>query len=196
MTIFGKRPIAASQGGDGSFLERKSAMNLKLLLIPVFILLRSSESIEFSQTDWTNPSQPGSSLWLKNGRAKPVIVESVFVRNIGFQTSDEIALSAGKTRYFFKAGKAKQGQWIRLDPKGKMKKIRLRARDSLMVHGFEYGSRLKAKKQSKVLSEEYVLDLKLVDNTGDSSIVKVSESAPKYYIHGNPDGTDSGPKPE
>jgi hypothetical protein len=169
---------------------------LKLLLIPIVVLLHKSESVEFSQGEWTNPSQPGSSLWLKNGKPRPVVVDSLFVRNIGFQTSDEIALSAGKTRYFFKAGKGKQGQWIPLTSKGKMKKIRLRARDSLMVHGFEYGSRLRAKKQLKVLSEEYVLDLKLVDNAGDSSIVKVSESAPKYYIDGNPGGADSAPKTE
>jgi hypothetical protein len=170
-------------------------MNLKSLLIPVFVFLHDSESVEFSRAEWTNPSQPGSSLWLKNRKPRPVIVESIFVRNIGFQTSDEIALSVGRVRFFFKAGKGGQGQWIRLNPKGK-KKIRLRARDSLMVHGFEYGSRLKAKKQAKVLSEEYVLDLKLVDDSGDSSIVKVSESAPKYYINGSPGGNDSGPKPQ
>jgi hypothetical protein len=170
-------------------------MNLKLLLIPIFVFLHDSESVEFSQAEWINPSQPGSSLWLKNRKPRPVIVESAFVRNIGFQTSDEIALSVGPSRFFFKAGQGGQGQWIRLNPKGK-KKIRLRARDSLMVHGFEYGSRLNAKKQSKVLSEEYVLDLKLVDNAGDSSVVKISESAPKYYINGVPDGADPGPKPE
>ncbi len=170
-------------------------MNLKLFLIPMLLLLESSQSIEFSQAEWNNPSQAGSSLWLNNRKRKPVTIEAFYVRNKGFQISDEMALTIGPRKYFFVAEKVKRGQWTRLRPKDK-RKIRIKAKDSLMVNGFEYGSRLKAKKASKLLSEEYVLDLKLVDNTGDSSIVKVSESTTKYYINGNLDANGPAPAPK
>ncbi|HKP96977.1 MAG TPA: hypothetical protein VJ385_14600 [Fibrobacteria bacterium] len=167
-------------------------MNLKLLLIPLFLLLRNSGSIEFSKSEWTNPSRPGSSVWLKNGKKKAVRIESVYVKNDGFRTGDEVALKLGRGTFFFTAGKGKAGQWTRLRPRKGEKKIRIRARDSLFAAGFEYGNRLKAKKAGKVLEEDYVLDLMLVDDTGDSAIVKISESAPKYIIEGALDGAALG----
>jgi hypothetical protein len=161
-------------------------MRLRWLVTMLFLSLSAvdSRALEFSQAEWNNPSQAGSSLWLKNRTRKPVTIKAIYVRDKGFKVADEIALTIGTRKYFFVAEKVKRGQWTRLRPRDK-KKIRLRAKDSVMVLGFEYGSRLKAKKQSRLVSEEYVLDLKLVDSAGDSSIVKVSESATKYYINGN-----------
>jgi hypothetical protein len=163
-------------------------MNSKLFWIPLLILLRNSESLGVSSAEWNNPSQPGSSLWLKNGKKTAIRIESLFIRNDGFRSGDEVALKFGGGTFFYTAQKGKAGQWSRLVPFKGARKIRIRAEDSLMATGFEYGNRLKAKRPRKVLEEEYVLDLKLVDNTGDSSIVKVSESSTKYYINGTADG--------
>lgn len=164
-------------------------MNLKSLLLPLLLTLSNSEALEFSQPEWNNPSQGGDSVRLSNKKSKPVTVEAVYMRDKGFKISNEVALTVGSTRYYFTAEKAKRGEWMRLKTKEK-RKIRLKAKESLMVRGLEYGSRLKAKPSAKVVSDEYVLDLKLVDNGGDSSIVKVSESSTKYYINGT---ADSGP---
>lgn len=177
-------------------LNLKRAVNPKMLLISVLILLRPSESLEFSKPEWTDPGQPGSSVWLKNGKPRSVRIESVFLRNDGFQTSDEVALSLGGKKYFFEAEKGKAGTWTRLIPAKGDRKIRLRANDSLLVTGFEYGTRLKAKKPIKALDEEYVLDLKWIDNGRDSAIVKISQSAPTYIIQGAPEASTLAPKPE
>ena len=163
-------------------------MNLKALLIPILFLLRESGSIDFSKTEWSNPSRPGSSVWLRNGKKTPMRIDAAYVRTDGFRTGDEVALKLGRGRFFYTAEKGSAGQWTRLKPVKGSKKIRVRAGDSLFATGFEYGTRLRAKKPDKVLEEEYVLDLKLVDDTGDSAIVTISESAPKYIIEGAPDG--------
>jgi hypothetical protein len=171
-------------------------MNLKLLLISVLILSRPSESLEFSKSEWTDPGQPGSSVWIKNEKPRSVRIESLFLRNDGFQTSEEVALSLGGKKYFFEAEKGKAGAWTRLIPAKGDRKIHLRANDSLLVTGFEYGTRLQAKKPRKALDEEYVLDLKWIDNGRDSAIVKVSQSAPTYIIQGAPEASTLTPKPE
>ena len=173
-------------------MNLKNTMNLKLLLISVLFLTRYSQSLEFSKPEWIDPGQPGSSVWLKNGTTRPIRIESLFLRNDGFQASDEVALNLGRKKYFFAAEKGKAGQWARLVPKKGDGKIRLRAKDSLLVTGFEYGKRLKAKRSRKILAEEYVLDLKWIDNTGDSAVLKVSQSAPAYIIKGAPDGSQLG----
>ncbi|MDQ3000220.1 MAG: hypothetical protein M3Y08_02990 [Fibrobacterota bacterium] len=167
-----------------------------MILISVLIPIGQSESLEFSRPEWTDPGQPGSSVWLKNETSNPIRIESLFLRNDGFQTSDEVALSLGRKKYFFAAEKGKAGKWTRLIPRKGDRKIRLRANDSLLVAGFEYGNRLKAKRPRKILAEEYVLDLKWIDNAGDSAVVKVSQSAPAYIIKEAPDGSTFAPMPE
>ncbi|MEO7427705.1 MAG: hypothetical protein ABI036_21155 [Fibrobacteria bacterium] len=162
-------------------------MNLKSLLPLILLTLGNSEALEFSQPEWNNPSQGGDSVRLSNKKSKPVTIEAIYVRDKGFKISDEVALTVGSTRYYFMAEKTKRAEWMRLKTKDK-RKIRLKAKESLAVRGFEYGSKLKAKPPAKMLSDEYVLDLKLVEKGGDSSIVKVSESSTKYYINGTADG--------
>ncbi|MDB5107012.1 MAG: hypothetical protein JWP91_4701 [Fibrobacteres bacterium] len=165
-------------------------MHLNFLAIPMFLLLfLLSESLEFSKTEWDNPGQAGSSVWIRNDKAAPVRVEALFVRDNGIRKYDEVALRVGPAKYVYKVEKAGHGKWARLRPIGGGK-IRIRARDSLFVRGFEYGSRLQGKKAHKVLTQEYVLDLKLIDNTGDSCLVKVSESSSKYYIEGAAEWAD------
>lgn len=171
-------------------------MNLKLLLIPLLLLLRNSESIGFTNAEWNNPSHPGGSVWLKNEKNKPIVIASVFVKNDGFHIGNEIALKLGKRTFFFRAAKGSAGHWTRLIPQKGGKKIFLRAKDSLFASGFEYGNGLQAKKPKRKVAEEYVLDLKLVDAAGDSATVKISESSPKYIIKEAPNGADLGPGPE
>jgi hypothetical protein len=167
-------------------------MNPKALLIPILVPLLNASALEFSRPEWNNPSKPGSSIWLKNGKGKPVRIESAYMKTDGFLTGDEVALKLGQGTYVFKAEKGKAGRWTRLKPVKGEKKIRIRGGDSLFAAGFEYGNRLKAKKPKKVVKEEYVLDLKLVDDTGDSAVVKVSEAPTRYIIEGAPDGASRG----
>lgn len=171
-------------------------MNLKSLSLPllplIFILLGQSAAVEFSKPEWTHPARTGSSIWLRNDGSKSVRIDSLFVRNDGIHTGKEVALKLGRRTYRYKAARGMAGQWARLTPVKGTRRIGIRAGDSLMVTHFEYGNHLRSKKPKKTLTEDYVLDLKLVDNGGDSAIVKISESAPRYIIHGAPDGAGIG----
>jgi hypothetical protein len=186
-----RRILDVSPHGERYF-ERRHRMNPKAFLIPLLLPLLNAGALEFSKPEWNNPSKPGSSIWLKNGKNKPVRIESAYMKTDGFLTGDEVALKLGRGTYFFKAEKGKPGQWARLKPTKGERKIRIRGGDSLFAAGFEYGNRLKAKKPKKVVKEEYVLDLKLVDDTGDSAVVKVSEAPTRYIIEGAPNGTSRG----
>lgn len=148
----------------------------------VLLGVQGPRAAEFSKTEWDNPAQAGSSLWIKNGKAKPARLKLFYVRDNGIHRYGEIALEAGKKKLFFKVEDAKQGQWARLAPEAPAV-IRIRARDSLLISGFQYGNRLRPKKkQAKQLAEQYVLELKVIDNAGDSSVVKISQTGESYYI--------------
>jgi hypothetical protein len=169
-------------------------MKFRWMLVPLLVCAHEARSLEFSKEEWDNPGQAGSSIWLRNEKAAPIRIESLFIRDNGIRKFDEVAMEMGTAKLSFAVEKGRHGHWARLVPSGKKPfKIRIGARDSLFVRGFQYGNRLKAKNR-KILAEEYVLDLKLVDNTGDSSVVKVSESASHYYIGGNAGWADSGPE--
>jgi hypothetical protein len=151
-----------------------------------------AQSLEFSRTEWDNPGLAGSAVWLKNDEAKPVRIEAFFVRDNGIRKYSEIALKAGTVKRYFKVTNPAHGQWGRLTPvDGKAVRLRIRPKDSLLIQDFEYGSKLRTKKNKKVLADQYVLDLKVVDNTGDSSVVKISQVADSYYIGANGSWSES-----
>jgi hypothetical protein len=151
---------------------------------------------EFSRTEWDNPAQAGSSVWIRNGKAKPVRIERLYVRDNGIQRYGEIGLEAGKKKLFLKVDDAKQGQWARLRPEAPAA-IRIRAKDSVLISGFQYGNRLRPKKkQAKHLADQYVLELKIVDNAGDSSVVKISQTGESYYIGAASGWNGTGPEEE
>ena len=161
-------------------------MKISWMLAPVLLCALESRSLEFSRTEWDNPGLAGSAVWLKNGDTRPVRIEALFVRDNGIRKYDEIAMKAGAEKRYFKVTNPAHGQWARLTPvDGKAVRLRIRPKDSLLVHDFEYGNKLRAKKGKKVLAEQYVLDLKVVGKTGDSSVVKISQAADSYYIGAN-----------
>lgn len=154
-------------------------MNFKsLLLSSLFLFLPDASALEFSKTEWDNPGRSGSTVWLRNEASKPIRIASAFVRHDGFQAGDEISLSFARRKRVYGVEQGPPGHWRRLIPRERQA-IWLKARDSLLVHGFQYGSHLKSKKKA-VPAKEFVLDLKLVDHRGDSSIVKISETIPNY----------------
>jgi hypothetical protein len=169
-------------------------MKISWMLAPVLVCMLDAQSLEFSKTEWDNPGRAGSAVWLKNGKAQPVRIEALFVRDNGIHKYNEIALKAGAMKRYFKVTNPAHGQWARLTPvDGKAVKMRIRAKDSLLVQEFEYGNKLRAKKAKKVLADQYVLDLKAVDNAGDSSVVKISQTADSYYIGVNGSWAESAP---
>lgn len=169
-------------------------MKFSWIWAPVLVCMLDAQSLEFSKMEWDNPGRAGSAVWLKNDKAKPVRIEALFVRDNGIHKYNEVAMKAGAAKRYFKVTKPTYGQWARLTPvDGKVVKLRIRAKDSLLVQDFEYGNKLRAKKNKKVLADQYVLDLKVVDNTGDSSVVKISQTADSYYIGFHDSWTESNP---
>jgi hypothetical protein len=165
------------------------------LAIGLLIGAPGPQAAGFTKAEWDNPGKAGGSLWLKNETAAAVRIDSLFVRDNGIHRYGEIAFKAGPAKMVFRVPKAGHGQWARLIPSGPGGKMRIRARDSLLIQDFEYGNRL-AKRKGKVLADQYVLDLKAVDNTGDSSIVKISQTVDSYYIGANASWTESAPGEE
>lgn len=165
---------------------------LSLTALTVALCVCAASSLEISQAEWENPSRAGSAIWLINRHKWPVTVDSLWVRNIGFQSWREARLKAGGQERAYAAGPAK-GPWILLKPKEKLK-IRVGARDSLMVSGFEIGDRLRAGRAARAPEEEFSLELRIVDNAGRDCKVKVSEAKPAYIIETSPDVADSGPE--
>ncbi|MBW8889907.1 MAG: hypothetical protein JF616_19275 [Fibrobacteres bacterium] len=159
-----------------------SLQSFAAALVFVFLFASgSASSAEFSRSDWSNPAQAGSAVWIKNRLARAVTLDSLYVRTLGFRGFGEVAFNAGRRRVCFTLHGDPRGHWARLIPKDR-RRIRVRARDSLMITGFECGSRLQAGQDAKRAAEEFVLDLKLVDDRGGRSEVKISQLAPSYPI--------------
>lgn len=155
-------------------------MRFAILSLLMLVQLVAAENLEFSKPEWTDPKRTGSTVWLKNSKPRAVYIKSLFLRNDGIRTGDELAMNLGRLKYYFKVEAGGPGEWRKLLPNGG-KAIRMRARDSLLLHGFEYGSGLKAKKK-RSLAETFVLDLKMIDYKGDSCVVRVIETEPNYFI--------------
>lgn len=167
---------------------------LRWLAAGFLLCVQGPLAVEFSKTEWDNPAQAGSSIWIRNDKAAPVRIERLYVRDNGIHRYGEIGMEAGKKKLFFKVDKAKQGEWAKLKPEAPVA-IRIRAKDSVLVSGFQYGSRLRPKKkQAKHLADQYVLELKVIDNAGDSSVVKISQTGESYYIGAAGGWADSGPE--
>ncbi|MEO6094645.1 MAG: hypothetical protein ABIW76_02850 [Fibrobacteria bacterium] len=146
------------------------------------LCVQGSRAAEFSKAEWDNPAQSGSSIWIRNGKAAPVRIKRLYVRDNGIHRYGEIGIKAGKKKLFFKVDSAKQGKWVKLKTQAPVV-IRIRAKDSVLISGFQYGNRLRPrKKQAKHVAEQYVLDLKAIDDAGDSSVVKISQTGENYYI--------------
>ena len=169
--------------------------SLSKMSLPILLCLGLCGSAEFSRPEWINPGQAGSSVWIKNRRDHAIALDTLYLRNIGFQSYGEVALNAGTRRAYYAVEKNRQGKWARLIPKPG-KRIWVRAHDSLMLSDFECGSRLLPGKKAKQAAEDFTLDLKLIDNWGDSAKVKLSQMVPRYYIQDNPGVADSGPQDE
>lgn len=166
-------------------------MKFSWMSAPVLVCMLEAQSLEFSRTEWDNPGLAGSALWLKNGDAEPVRIEALFVRDNGIRKYGEIAMKAGSAKRYFKVTNPAHGRWARLTPvDGKAVRLRIRPKDSLLIQDFEYGNKLRAKQGKKDLAEQYVLDLKVVVHGGDSSIVKISQTADNYYIGANGSWTE------
>lgn len=167
-------------------------MKISWVLAPVLVCMLDAQSLEFSKTEWDNPGAAGSAVWLKNDGTRPVRIEALYVRDNGIRKYNEVALKAGTMKRYFKVTNPAHGQWARLTPvDGRAVRLRIRPKDSLLIQDFEYGNKLRAKRSKKVLAEQYVLGLKAVDNTGDSSVVKISQTADSYYIGVNGSWTGS-----
>lgn len=166
-------------------------MNSKVLFISIALSTCLPNALEVSQPEWTNPSRTGSAIWLINRTKWPMSVDSLWVRNIGFQSWREAELKAGAQVRTYAAAPAK-GTWILLKPRDK-RKIRVRAKDSLMVSGFGIGDKLRAGRAARAAEEEFSLELRIVDDAGKVCSVKVSETKPTYIIETSPDVADSGP---
>ena len=149
----------------------------------------------FSRAEWINAGRTGSSVWIKNGGNRAVTLDALFVRTLGFQGFREVAFNAGPRRFRFNVKGDVRGHWARLAPV-EGGRIRVRARDSLMLSGFECGARLRAGPEAKRAAEEFVLDLKVADSQGDTSQLKVVQMAPEYRIPDLPGMADSGPDAE
>ena len=115
------------------------------------------------------------------------------VRTLGFQAFGEVACKAGPRRMRFAVKGDPRNRWARLVPTDGAR-MRVRARDSLMVSGFECGARLRAGQGRKKTAEEFVLDLKAVDSRGDTALVEIVQLAPQYRIPDDPARADTGPE--
>jgi hypothetical protein len=146
----------------------------------------------FSRAEWIDAGRPGSAVWIRNGWNRPISLDALFVRTLGFQGFREVAFNAGPRRYHFIVKGNPRGHWARLAPVERGR-IQVRARDSLMLSGFECGARLRGGQDAKRASEEFVLDLKVADSRGDTSQLKVVQMAPEYRIQDQPGIADSGP---
>lgn len=167
-------------------------MNSKAFFFTIALCICAASSLEVSQAEWENPSHTGSAIWLINRHKWPLTVDSLWVRNIGFQSWREARLKTGSQVRFYAAEPVK-GQWILLKPREK-RKIRVGARDSLMVSGFEIGDRLRAGRAARAPEEEFSLELRVVDNSGKTCKVKIAEAKPAYIIETSPGVADSGPE--
>jgi hypothetical protein len=166
-------------------------MNCKAFFLPIALIAGLASSLEVSQPEWANPSRAGSAIWLINPHKWPMTVDSLWVRNIGFQSWREARFKAGNQVLTY-AAKPGKGQWILLKPRDK-RKLRVRAKDSLMVSAFEIGDRLRAGRAVRAPEEEFSLELRIVDNAGRACKVKIAETKPAYIIETSPDVADSGP---
>jgi hypothetical protein len=149
----------------------------------------------FSRAEWIDAGRAGSAVWIRNGGNRPVSLDALFVRTLGFQGFREVAFNAGPRRYHFAVKGNVRGHWARLVP-AERGPIRVRARDSLMLSGFECGAQLRGRPDAKRAAEEFVLDLKVADSRGDTSQLKVVQMAPEYRIQDRPGIADSGPDGE
>jgi hypothetical protein len=140
-----------------------------------------SASAEFSRTEWPNPAQAGNALWIRNRRARIMTIDTLYVRTSGFQGFGEVAFNAGPRRVYFALRGDPRGHWARLIPKDG-RRLRVRARDSLMLTGFECGEHLRAAREARRPAETFVLDLKIVDHRGGRAQVKIIQEAPNYRI--------------
>jgi hypothetical protein len=154
-----------------------------------------ASSAELSRSDWSNPAQAGSVLWIKNRWTRAITLDSLYVRTLGFRGFEEVAFNAGPRRLYFTVRGNPCGHWARLVPRDR-RRLRVRARDSLMITGFECGAHLRAKPGAKQAAEEFVLDLKLVDGRGKRSQVKISQLTPTYPIRENPEVVGKDPAGE
>lgn len=169
-------------------------MIFRKLFLSLAIAAGCATALEVSQPEWTHPGRIGSAIWLINPDKRPRMVDSLWVRNIGFQSWREARLKAGgKVRAY--AAAPPKGPWILLKSKDK-RKIRVRARDSLMVSGFEIGDRLAAGREARARVEEFSLELRIVDNAGKACTVRISEARPAYIIETDPEVADSEPREE
>ena len=150
-------------------------------VLAFFTAIGPAFPVELSQRDWTNPSQAGSAVWIKNPRTRAVTLDSLYVRTLGFQSFREVAFNAGPRRVWFTVAGDPRGHWVRLVPRD-ARRLRVRARDSLMITGFECGAGLRAGRGPRKPAEEFVLDLKLVDNRGERAQVKISQMTKTYSI--------------
>lgn len=110
-----------------------------------------------------------------------VALDEFYVRTSGLRSYREVALQAGNRRLHFTAEGDSRGRWVRLVPRPS-RRIWVRARDSLMLTRFECGRGLRPGQGPRRADEEFSLDLKVVDNWGDSSLVRLFQMAPRYDI--------------
>lgn len=146
----------------------------------------------FSRAEWIDAGRAGSAVWIRNAGSRPISLDALFVRTLGFQGFREVAFNAGPRRYHFAVKGDVRGHWVRLVPVERGR-IKVRARDSLMLSGFECGARLRGGQDARRAAEEFVLDLKVADSGGDTSRLKVVQMAPEYRIQDQPGIADSGP---
>jgi hypothetical protein len=165
----------------------------QVFLICFFLAAGSAFAAGFSRAEWTDAGRSGSAVWLRNGGSRAVTLDALFVRTQGFQGFREVAFNAGPRRFHFTVKGNVRGRWARLIPldRGRM---RVRARDSLMLSGLECGAGLRGGRDAKRATEEFVLDLKVADSRGDTSQIKVVQMAPEYRIPDPPGMADSGPE--
>jgi hypothetical protein len=163
------------------------------LLIFSFLAAGPAFAAGFSRAEWIEAGRAGSAVWIKNGMNQAVTLDALFVRTLGFQGFREVAFNAGPRRFRFAVKGDARGHWARLAPMDG-RRIRVRARDSLMLSGFECGAHLRGGRDAKRAAEEFVLDLKVADSRGDTSLLKVMQMAPEYRIPEQPGMADSGPE--
>jgi hypothetical protein len=160
----------------------------------VFSLLAAGPAFAagFSKAEWADAGRAGSAVWIKNGEGRAVSLDALFVRTLGFQGFREVAFNAGPRRFHFTVKGDARGRWARLTPL-EGGRIRVRARDSLMLSDFECGAHLRGGPEVKRAAEDFVMDLKVADSRGDTSQLKVVQWAPQYRIPDQPGMADSGP---
>jgi hypothetical protein len=164
----------------------------RALLLLASLAAGPSSAGGFSRAEWIDAGRAGSAVWIRNGGSRTVSLDALFVRTLGFQGFREVAFNAGPRRYHFLVKGNVRGRWARLVPLDRGR-IRVRARDSLMLSGFECGAQLRGGQDAKRAAEEFVLDLKVADSRRDTSQLKVVQMAPEYRIQDQPGMADSGP---